>query len=212
MKVKNGNVKTKSGKIPYSLMKHEKDAGRVAIVLPGAAYTAQGPLLYYATSILFRNGFDILHINYEYTREELSGLTEEGFTADVRNVIDEVIGGAPYEEIIAVAKSVGTIALSYLMEEERFARVKAIWLTPLIQRDDVYKSLSGSWHPGLCVIGDRDPVFERERFSEIDRNPRIQGILVKDANHALELEGDVMGSLDVLKNIMAGISGWVANR
>ncbi|WP_051314794.1 alpha/beta hydrolase [Alteribacter aurantiacus] len=212
MNVKNGEVNTKSGMIPFSFMKQENEASGLAIVLPGAAYTTQGPLLYYATSILYKNGFDILHINYAYTREELKALTEEGFTDDIRKVIDDVIGRSPYEETVVVAKSVGTIALSYLLEDERFARVKPVWLTPLIQRDDVYASLVGSWHPGLFVIGDRDPVFERERFHEIDRNPRIQGILVKDANHALELEGDVMGSIDVLKNIMAGISGWVANR
>ncbi|PYZ97347.1 alpha/beta hydrolase [Alteribacter lacisalsi] len=199
-------VEIEGDKTPYSLIRQDGGADTLAVILPGAGYTTQAPLLYYTTGIFYNKGYDVLHVNYSYDKEKLAALTEEGFTGTVRAVIDRVLEKKNYRSHILTAKSVGTIALVRLLEEERFRQAKSLWLTPLLQRDDVFNCLAGIKHESLVILGDQDPCFRRERFDELERNRLLELSLIKDANHSLEIEGNVHESMDVLKSVISVVS------
>lgn len=109
------NVKTeivqgdKELDIPFKILSTSKDAESLAIILPGAGYTTQAPLLHYSTGVFLQKSFDVLQVNYQYkdkayndfTMEEIS----EAIKLDVKTVIDDVLNGKTYENYYLIGKS-----------------------------------------------------------------------------------------------------------
>lgn len=204
MVLNNGNVGSKL--ISFSLIEQKEESNNLVIILPGAGYTTQAPLLRFTTGIFYNKGFDVLHINYTFNRQELSVLSEEDFTRDVQHVIDHAIKDKNYSNFYVVAKSIGTVALSYLLDHTMFKEAKVVWLTPLLQRDDVFHALVNSNHKGLCIIGDKDHCFIVERFEKLKDNPNLSFKVVEGGNHSLELDEDPIKSIELLKSVMIDIS------
>lgn len=101
-----------------------------AVVLPGAGYTAQAPLLHFATDICLQQGYDVLNVNYRYndsfydsfTMEELS----DAIRFDVAAIIDEELAESSYEEFSLIGKSLGTIAMASELKRTIFRDAKAV--------------------------------------------------------------------------------------
>lgn len=204
MMIQNENGSSKS--IPYSLIEQKEETKNLVIVLPGAGYTTQAPLLRFTTGLFYNKGFDVLHINYTYNRQELSELHEEDFTRDVQLFIDHAIKNKNYNNYYIVAKSVGTIALSNLLNHTMFKEAKVVWLTPLLQKDVVFNAMVNSDHKGLCMIGDKDSCFIVERFESLKNNSNLLLKVINGGNHSLELDEDPIKSIDLLKSVMIDIS------
>lgn len=194
--------------IPYTFFKQPEETNYLTIILPGAGYTTQAPLLHFTTGIFWNKGHDVLHVNYQYSQEEMSALEKDEFTADVLSVIELILDNHDYSHLTIVAKSIGTVAMTYLLEYPRFKTAKTIWLTPLLQRNHVYEALLKCDHEGIVIIGNEDPCFIEERFEEIKKNQNLTLHLVEGANHSLELKNNIIGSIDVLKDIMKVIDDF----
>jgi hypothetical protein len=74
--------------IPFRLLEQKEETNNLAIVLPGAGYTTQAPLLHFTTGLFYNKGFDVLHINNTFSREELSDLNGKDFARDIQLTID----------------------------------------------------------------------------------------------------------------------------
>lgn len=195
-----------SKSIPYRLIKQNDETNRLVIVLPGAGYTTQAPLLHYTTGVFYSKGFDVLHINYKFSREEMSALNERDFARDVQLAIDNATSNKKYSNYYIVAKSIGTIALSYMLAHPILKDAKVIWLTPLLQRDDVFKAMANSENKGLCIIGDKDSCFIEERFEKLKNNQDLRLKVVEGGNHALELDKEPIQSIEILKSVISAIN------
>ncbi|MFS1515404.1 alpha/beta hydrolase [Bacillus sp. SCS-151] len=191
--------------IPFRLIEQNEEAKNLVIVLPGAGYTTRAPLLHFTTGLFYTKGFDVLHINYTFSSQEISDLSEIDFAKDVQVVIDNAIKNKTYSNCYVVAKSIGTIALSYLLENIMLKDVKVVWLTPLLQRDDVFNKMVNSDNKGICIIGDKDSCFIVERFEKLKNNPNLILKVVEGGNHSLELDGEPIKSIEVLKHIISDI-------
>lgn len=204
------NVTNSAGfkKIPYRLIEQRSETNNLLIVLPGAGYTVQAPLLHFTTSLFYSKGFDVLHINYTLSRQVMSELNDIDFTKDVQQTIENAIKNKNYSNYYVAAKSIGTIVLSGLLHNSLFKNAKAVWLTPLLQREDVFKALLDSEHKSLCIIGDKDPCFIKERFEQLGNNNNLTMSLIHGGNHGLELDNDPIESIDILKNVMVEIAGF----
>lgn len=187
--------------IPYSFYNHEVKSTDLAIILPGLDYTSQAPLLHYTTKALFSRGIDVLQANYHYSEEVLASLSEEDITQDVSTVIDEILIENQYTKFYFVAKSIGTIPMAHLLKSPSFHSAKSIWLTPLWQRDDVYHSLLNNKEKALCIIGDQDPNYNSEKVEMLQKNPHLQLEIIKDTNHSLEFEDNVIESIKVVTSV-----------
>ncbi|WP_449536453.1 alpha/beta family hydrolase [Ferdinandcohnia sp. Marseille-Q9671] len=198
---------TPNKSIPYRLIEQKEDTNSVVIVLPGAGYTTQAPLLHFTTGVFYNKGFDVLHINYTFSREEMSALNEREFAQDVQFAIDSAIKDKNYSNFYVVGKSIGTKVLRYLLDHPRMKDAKAIWLTPILQNDDVFHAMVTSKNKGLCIFGGKDRVcFIEERFEELKKNKNLLLKVVDGANHNLELDTEPIKSIEVLKNVISDIN------
>jgi hypothetical protein len=202
MKIISYNTQSTNRTIPFKLYKQEEKSNSLIIILPGAGYTTQAPLLHYTTGMMIKKGSDVLLVNYDYSRVVLSTLSEDEITSDVQTVIDTILKDNDYTDFTIVAKSIGTIALTYLLKNPTFNSAKAIWLTPLLQRKDVYNALLNNKNKALCIIGDKDPCYNYEKFEEIKKNIKLKTSLIEGVNHSIEFESDIFKSIEVLKDVM----------
>jgi hypothetical protein len=201
--VTNNIIGSKS--IPFRLIEQKEETNNLVIVLPGAGYTTQAPLLHFTTGLFYNKGFDVLNINYTFSNQEMSALNERDFGRDVQHAIDNAIKDKKYSNYCVVAKSIGTKALSYLLDSVMLQHAKIVWLTPLLQNDDVFNAMVNSENKGLCIIGDKDSCFIVERFEKLKNNQNLIFKVVVGGNHRLELNGEPIKSIEVLKDIISDI-------
>ncbi|WP_078548524.1 alpha/beta hydrolase [Litchfieldia alkalitelluris] len=200
MRIKNDEMSLANGKtISYSHVQQDSQSDTLTIILPGAGYTVHKPLLYYSTGVMVKRGFDVLHINYSYSKEELSSLKDTEFVSAIQSVIDHIVQHQNYQNYMIIAKSLGTIALPYLLETSIFHSAKIIWLTPLLQKTDVSESLLRTNNAGLCIIGDQDPCYIKETFDSLKENQFLDLQLIEGADHSLETNTSMITSIDILK-------------
>ncbi len=195
--------------IPFRLLEQKEGTENLVIVLPGAGYSPQAPLLHYTTGLFNNKGFDVLHINYAFSKEEITSLNEGDLARDVQLAIDTAIHEKKYSNIYIVAKSIGTKVLRCLIHHTMFKDAKLVWLTPLIQNDDVFHAMVNSDHKGLCVFGEKDShCFIVERFEKLKDNPNLILKVVEGGNHNLDLEKDPIKSIDILKRVISDINDF----
>ena len=198
--------------ITFSLLMNETESNNLAILLPGAGYTVQAPLLHYSTGVFINKTYDVLHINYQYndkfyddfSREELTNAIKH----DVKTVIDKVLKNSTYHNYYLIGKSLGTIAMSSELKRDVFRHAKAIWLTPLLQRDDVFNAMLHSQHEGLCFIGDNDSCYVEDKYNQLIENTTITFKLIPNVDHALQYENNTIESINVLKTIIQDIENF----
>lgn len=63
--------------IPFTLLITKEDSKDIAILLPGAGYTGQAPLLHYSTGVFLHKSFDVLQVNYFYNDKAYNDFTLE---------------------------------------------------------------------------------------------------------------------------------------
>ncbi|WP_281202739.1 alpha/beta hydrolase [Cytobacillus kochii] len=209
------NVETRTVKgykgldIPFTKLSKGKDSNSLAIILPGMGYTAQAPLLHYSTGVFLQKYFDVLQVNYQYNNKVYDDFTmeeiSEAIKLDVKTVLDDVLANKTYENFYLIGKSLGTIAMGYELNRECYENAKAIWLTPLIQREDVFGAMVRSKNKSLCIIGDKDPCYIEERYSKVIENQNVTSVLIPNVNHGLEYDGNTVESIDVLKGVIAEV-------
>lgn len=196
-------------RFPYRLIEQKEETNDLVIVLPGAGYTTQAPLLHYTTGLFYTKGFDVLHINYALSREEMAALNERDFAKDVQFAIDHAIKDKEYRNYYVVAKSIGTKALSELLKSPRLKEAKVVWLTPLLQNDLVFHAMVTSDQKGLCFFGEKDRVcYIEERFEQLKNNRNLILKVMNGANHNLELDRDPIKSIERLKSVISDINGF----
>jgi len=209
-KVKSDSVTGyKEKDIHYTVLSTDEHASKLAILLPGAGYTAQAPLLHYATGVFLHKSVDVLQVNYTYNDKFYDSFTMEELVEaikyDVDAVIHKVLEKNSYEGYYVVGKSLGTIAMASLVDREIFHNAKAVWLTPLLNRDDVFESMLHSRNERLCFIGDDDTHYNAERYLQFANNPKLVTKLLAGADHSLQYKSDPVRSIDLLKTVIKEI-------
>lgn len=207
------NIETKTVKgykeidIPFKILSKDKSSKNLAIILPGAGYTSQAPLLHYSTGVFINKSYDVLQVNYHYDNKDYDGFSEIGkaIKLDVKSVVDYVITNKTYENFYLIGKSLGTIAMSSELNRETFKNAKAVWLTPLIHREDVLEAMVKSKNKGLCIIGDKDPCYTEERYLKVVENSNITSKLIPNVNHSLQYDENIVESIEVLRDVIKDI-------
>ncbi|OIK09872.1 alpha/beta hydrolase [Bacillus sp. MUM 13] len=201
------NEITESKSIPLRLIAQKEVTNNLVIVLPGAGYTTQAPLLHFTTGVFYTKGFDVLHINYTFSRQEMAALNERDLARDVQLAIDNAIKDKEYINYYVVAKSIGTKVLRYLLDNAMFKDAKVVWLTPILQNDDVFNTMANSSNKGLCIFGEKDSVcFIKERFEILKSNQNLLLKVVDGGNHSLELDKEPIKSIEMLKGVISDIN------
>lgn len=184
-------------------------------MLPGLGYTTQQPLFHYATGLFLNHQIDVLHINYQFAKnEQFKKLTdteqEQSMYDDVLAVLDKVLKASKYKQFFVLGKSIGTIPMAKEWVEKRVSgNTFGIWLTPLVKRDAVYEAMMNTDSPSLCVIGDQDRHYDKERISSLKNNSLVSTYIIPQANHSLEITGDLFASIEALKEVMKQVEDFL---
>ncbi|MFI8687941.1 alpha/beta hydrolase [Rossellomorea sp. NPDC077527] len=199
--------------VPYTLLSPTEEPGGIAIFLPGMGYTVQAPLLHYSTGLYLNKGYDVLHINYQYSSSDYKGFSieekDDALRHDVKKMMNQILTEKSYSHIHVVAKSLGTLALGNEIHNERLQDSKFVWLTPLLKEDEVFQAVMDSEQEGICIAGDRDPHFDEERFNRLKGNKRMHVHVVKDVNHSLEHDFQVIDSISTHREILSVIKAFI---
>src|SRR5512139_2574000 len=127
-----------STSVPNRFFQQAKATRTLAIVLPGLNYTCDMPLLYYPTRLLVEHGADVLQVYADYTlqafqsRERVEQVAWLG--QDAQGAVQAGMKQRPYDRLILIGKSIGTLSMAYLVTQGGYATATTIWLTPLLRQ------------------------------------------------------------------------------
>ena len=199
--------------VPYRFIKHEKPSNQLAIFLPGEGYTNSRPLFHFTEDVFMNHATDLLEIDYQYKEKIYDDFSMEEICEavqyDVTKVLESVLAETSYDQYYFVAKSLGTIGLSAIINKPEFEHAKIIWLTPLLIRDEVLEAMVHSQHSSLSFLGTNDRNYEVPRYERMIENPNIISSLIPQLNHGMQYEGDTLGSIDILKKVIEDIERFV---
>lgn len=177
----------------------ESDGRSRALVLPGAHYTADNPLLFLAATVLTECGYEVWALDWTFTASthtEGREFVKHGADALLR-AANEDAAGAHYERTLVLTKSISSHALPWA-EEHGFP---GIWLTPVLDHDAVAEAFREAQLQHLTVGGSADPHW-KDDFTFPDG---ITSLEIPDANHSLQVPGDWRRTIESFEITMGAI-------
>ncbi len=173
------------------------DPQRVAIVLPGAGYSIQAPLLWFTREALTAENWSVLLVD---DRWDQTGDPNVWALARLDAALTEV-GDVSHR--LVVAKSLTSLALPRAVE----LSLPGVWLTPLLNRDEVRSAMAEIAAPTLAVGGTDDPTWDSGFMAAV---PGVEVIEIEGADHLLQVPGDLSKSFDSLRTITEALSAFAS--
>lgn len=116
-----------------------------------------------------------------------------------------------YEQVALIGKSLGTLAMGHLLSMEKFPdQTKGVWLTPVLSDSDLRRRLEAASVPSLLVIGTNDHYYDAAFLGGLRTKRATLVMEVDGADHSLEVEGDVIASIDVLKRVVDAVRRFIS--
>lgn len=167
----------------------------VALLLPGAAYTQDRPLLTAARDVLVGQGAECLLSERYYGMDRaLSALTGEDRESCLATD-SGALGRASFERaagrpVWLVGKSIGTTCLAHVLKQvPDLAASPMAWLTPLWKDDFVYKAIAAGGERSLVLIGTADPQYDATIAEKLVKK-KVQVVVVEGADHSMVVAGN----------------------
>lgn len=161
------------------------DPDRVGVILPGAGYVPAAPLLWFAREALQAQGWSVLQV---WDRWDRSVEARKW----VQDRLDAALGYVEAAtQLVLVAKSLTSFALPKAVE----LGLPGVWLTPLLNQEDVRSALAASRAPTLVAGGSADPTWDSEFVAGLEN---LDVVEIANADHALQLPGDPASSIEAL--------------
>jgi hypothetical protein len=201
--------------VPNRFLRQENETSRLAIVLPGFGQSADTPYLYYITSHFIDLGADVLLVDYQYNRsagyQALEAAEQRRWlVTDTTAACRAALAQRPYARVALIGKSLGTRAMAHLLASEQGLRgAEAIWLTPPWREEPVRAALLANGRRNLVVIGTADPHYDADIAAELRHVGDCTLLVISDAEHGLEIDGDVLRSVQALDEAMRAVVGFI---
>jgi hypothetical protein len=179
---------------PGEAVLHDGDPQRCLVLLPGVRYFSQAPLLWFAREAAQARGWSAL---------ELSERAPAG--ADpfdwMRDRAARALDSAEAETVAVAGKSLASVAAPLVTERG----LPAVWLTPLLDRPEVVDAVERSRAPTLLIGSPADPTWAGYEGPGTPEVLALEGL-----DHSLQVEGNPVASLDVLRDVTAAIDRFLA--
>jgi predicted alpha/beta-hydrolase family hydrolase len=201
--------------VPNTFLRQDGATDHLAILLPGIAYPCDLPLLYYPARLLAARGADVLRVEYAYNRRpDFAALSSAGqaewLYADTAAACRAGLAQRAYRQITLVGKSLGTLAMGHLLGAvPDLAAARAVWLTPLLRLDHLRAQIAGWGGASLFVIGTADPHYDRDALAEAQAATNGSAVVVADADHSLEIAGDIVRSLQAMIEVVQALERFL---
>ena len=198
-----------SGDIKAYLHTHANSSSDLAVVLPGAGYSFREPLLRYSIQVLLQRGYRVLALDKVYgddpawrsltVEQDARKIVED----DTLKVFEQIQSRFPETLNLLLGRSLGTFAIACLLERELVAPKKIIWQTPAL--GSKWSTMRDCKIPGFGILGTADHNY-RQAIENMPKNR----IIVENADHGMEIPGDPIRSIEVLKQVMTATDEWIS--
>jgi dienelactone hydrolase len=196
----------------HKYFQHPGDARGVFIVFPGDNYGMDGPLLYYPSTYMYQTGWDTFAMTYGYQSQggefnigEIPEIVEECSEA-----VRHILSARRYGRIALAGKSLGAGVVGVLCQSvPELSACSAIFITPPLSTPfftPVFKELK---QRSYLAVGTGDRYFDERILAELQERRDFQLHLIEDADHSLNVPGDLSRSLQVIEAVTEGISRWL---
>ena len=150
---------------------------KTALILPGRRYSVDRPVLYYVARVARDLGWRMEVVDWGSTDVSVESVIARG-----RNALSSL----PPQDAVVIGKSLGSLLLPDVVE----MGLPAIWLTPLLNREELRVAVSRKSAPTLLVGGSRDDLWD----SQLAHATGHAVLELEGGDHSLELPGDAFGS------------------
>jgi hypothetical protein len=178
------------------VIRHEGDASRCAVILPGVRYFSQAPLLWFAREAAQAGGWSVVEVD-----ERAPGDAEpfEWMRSQAERALEAASGA---ERVVVIGKSLGSAAAPLVDGP-------AAWLTPLLNRPEIVAALASTRSPTLLVGSPADPTWGD---GTVPGNPALEVLELPGLDHSLQVPGDPAASLDVLRTVTVRLAAFFSAR
>ena len=176
---------------------------KLAVFFPGIGYTADKPLLYYSRKLAAEKGYEVLALSYSGFPKNAKGDAKKlrRCFALAREQAEEQLKAlrpGDYDEIVFVAKSIGTAAAAAIAADSPASgRIRLVLYTPV---EETFRFPLGR---AVVFTGGADP-WVGDGANPIPALCAARGIpcmLIPGANHSLET-GDAAVDIRNLMKVM----------
>jgi hypothetical protein len=180
---------------PGEAVLHEGDPRRRAVVLPGVRYFSQAPLLWFAREAAQAAGWSVLELS------ERAPPDQDAFEW-MRDRAARALDAAGDGTVVVIGKSLGSAAAPLAAERG----LPAVWLTPLLVRPEVAAAIRDADAPVLLVGSTADPTWA-DGGQPVGGSAEV--LEFEGLDHSLQVEGDPLASLDVLRQVTERIRAFL---
>jgi hypothetical protein len=180
---------------PGEALLHEGDPERCVVLLPGVRYFSQAPLLWFAREAALAGGWSVLEVS------ERAPSDQDPFEWIVDRA-ESAVGAASATQVVMIGKSLGSAAAPLATKRA----LPAVWLTPLLTRPEVIAALGATDLPTLVIGSPSDQTWGN---GELPENEALEVTELDGLDHSLQIEGDPLGSIDVLREVTEQISDFL---
>lgn len=175
----------------------DNDPHRLALLIPGAGYSPDRPLLHFARAVLRRHGWSTRQLWWP-TRPPAD---PDGRPDWVNAQVAAALQGERADTVLLVGKSLGTMAATTAAARG----LPAIWLTPLLDQPWLVQQLRRATAPTLLVGGTADSMW----LPDVARGLAHPLLELPGADHDLETDDDPVHSAELLTRITARMDLFV---
>lgn len=182
---------------PWPGLRTTSEETKVAVILPGAHYPAEAPLLFWIAQLLVDLGWHVQAVRWKL--DDAARRDPYAYTAAAAEMA--FADSPPATTRLIVAKSFGTLCVPWA---ER-AGVAGVWLTPILTDPLVRDTLATTSKSDLLLGGSRDELWAGGHRGE--RNGSF--IEIPSADHGLQVRGDWRASLAAHSSAVAHVENFV---
>ena len=182
---------------------------RVAVVVPGGNYTADGPLLAYAAEAARRRGANVHRITWALPPRAGTGTTEDAYRDWVASQVTDALAqaaasagtGVPATAPVLLAKSLGSLSAPLAADRG----LAAVWFTPLLTDPATVAALRRASAPCLLIGGTADTFWD----GPVARSITPHVLEIDGADHSLLVPGPLAASAAILGQVTTVVENFL---
>lgn len=199
--------------VPNTFIVQPTPTQHLGIILPGYRHSADMADLHYAGRILLEQGADLLRVEYAYYRTDFMKKSdseqEKWISSDVFAICNAALSHRSYKQVTLVGKSLGTIAMGYLLADSRYKNATCIWSTPILTVEWLRSRIEQVHPRSLFIIGTADKFYMPDILKHLEHITKGRVVIVEGANHGLEIPNDIPKSLRALNQIVQALQEFL---
>lgn len=176
----------------------------LVVLFPGVKYSAECPLLYYGGLKYEMQGYEKLSIvgygieydmkNKKYSLEEYAKKATESVKRQLSHIDFSI-----YENVVFVAKSIGTVLALWAEDYFGIEKVTQVLLTPI---NETLPYLTKDRNVKFMVSGTKDELVNLEKLQEVCQKKDLPLMTIENLGHRLETTENIQRNVDIIRELV----------